>query len=159
MTCPLITEMKNHLEGGKELIPWLAAWHLCTEPQPCMWICGYQPSRWLPSISPPPPAGLGRPVAFFRLMCLLTPSHGDGCTPLSPVLLDILGRGDSPRSCGSVRSWGLVHLGHRARGEEVEGQRCGARLLFPACPGEPPSPRGRSGSPTRGEEPVSAWPC
>lgn len=85
--------------------------------------------------------------------------HGDGCTPLSPVLLDTLGRRDSPRSCGRVRSWGLVHLGHRAWGEEVEGQRCGARLLFPACPGEPPSPRGRSGSPTRGEEPVSAWPC
>lgn len=36
--------------------------------------------------------------------------------------------------------------------------RRGARLLFPACPGEPPSPRGRSGSPTRREEPVSAWP-
>lgn len=35
----------------------------------------------------------------------------------------------------------------------MEGQRCEDRLLFPACPGEPPSPRGRSGSPTRGEEP------
>lgn len=40
--------MKIHLEGGKELIPWLAAWHLCTEPR------RVRVDVWVPALLPAP---------------------------------------------------------------------------------------------------------
>lgn len=149
MTCPLITEMKNHLKGGKELIPWLAAWHLCTAT--AVYVEAWVPALLLACRHFPP-------CCFCLLMRFVSPVHGIWCTPLSPVLLDTLGCGDSPQSWGRVRSWGLVHLGRRAWEEEVEGRRR-SQASIPSRPGESPFPRGRSGRPTRGREPVRAWPC
>lgn len=85
---------------------------------------------------------LGPPCCFCLLMCFLTPTHRDWCTPLS-CADGHLGCGDSPQSWEG-EELGTSAPGPLSLGGGVEGQRLEARLLFPACPGEPPSPRGHS---------------
>lgn len=91
---------------------------------------------------------LGPPCCFCLLMFFLTPTPRDWCTPLSPVLMDTLGCGDSPQS------WEGEELGTSAPGPLSLGGGGGrpetrSQASIPACPGEPPSPRGHSGSPVR----------